>query len=105
MSTSSSAYVHGTTPSGAPGSNGFGQGAFTQGGFSVNYLIGIVNNATISATNKIQILQSRGSAISIADMFDMQMLMNHLQQLSEMSTNVVSTANSAISSMARNVKG
>jgi hypothetical protein len=34
----------------------------------------------------------------------MQMLMNHLSQLSEMATAVVSSANSAISSMARNVK-
>jgi Family of unknown function (DUF5407) len=43
-------------------------------------------------------------SISIADMFEMQMMMNQLSQLSEMSTSIVSASNSAISSMARNVK-
>lgn len=48
---------------------------------------------------------SLADAVSlVADMFAMQMLMNHLSQLSEMSTSVVSAANSAISSMARNIK-
>jgi len=81
------------------------QGNFVEEGFSINFLIGIVNDATISAKRKLEILKARRSAISIADMFDMQMLMNHLSQLSEMSTAVVSASNSAISSMARNVKG
>jgi hypothetical protein len=35
----------------------------------------------------------------------MQMLMNHLSQLSEMSTAVVNASNTAINTMARNVKG
>jgi len=43
-------------------------------------------------------------SVSITDMFEMQMLMNKLSQLREMSSSVVSAANSAISSMARNVK-
>lgn len=81
------------------------QGNFTEQGFNINFLISIVNDATVSAKNKLAILKARRSSISIADMFDMQMLMNHLSQLSEMSTNVVSASNSAISSMARNVKG
>ena len=38
-------------------------------------------------------------------MFEMQMLMNHLSQLEESTTQVVSVVNDAISSMARNVKG
>lgn len=42
--------------------------------------------------------------IRISDMFKMQMLMNRLSQLSEMSSSVVSASNSAISNMARNVK-
>jgi len=45
-----------------------------------------------------------GSEISIADMFEMQMLMNKLSQLSEISTGVVSAGNAAISAMARNIK-
>lgn len=46
----------------------------------------------------------QSESINIRDMFEMQMLMNKLSQLSEMSTGIVSAANSAISSMARNVK-
>lgn len=76
-----------------------------QSGFEVNQLFKVVNDATISAKVKIGLISARRSAISIGDMFEMQMLMNHLSQLSEMATNVVSAANSAIMSMARNVKG
>jgi len=76
-----------------------------QSGFSVTDLFSLVNTATTSAKAKLLQIQSRGSAISIGDMFEMQMLMNHLSQLSEMSTSVVSASNTAISSMARNVKG
>ena len=74
-------------------------------GFDMNQLVTIVTNATTSAQNKLAAIQARRSAISIGDMFDMQMLMNHLSQLSEMTTSVVSAANTSILSMARNVKG
>lgn len=80
------------------------QGSYIEPGFQVDFLLSIVNDATISAKRKLEELKARRSSISIADMFDMQMLMNHLSQLSEMSTNVVSASNSAIQSMARNVK-
>lgn len=76
----------------------------SQVGFVVGDLFKIVNDATLSARSKLQIIKSKRSAISIADMFEMQMLMNHLSQLTEMSTNVVSASNAAIQSMARNVK-
>lgn len=76
-----------------------------QSGFSVKNLFSLVNVATTSAKAKLLQIQQRRSAISIGDMFEMQMLMNHLSQLSEMSTSVVSASNTAISSMARNVKG
>jgi hypothetical protein len=89
---------------GGGSSPGF-QGNYVEEGFKVDFLISIVNDATVSAKRKLEILKARRSSISIADMFDMQMLMNHLSQLSEMSTAVVSASNSAISSMARNVKG
>lgn len=81
------------------------QGNFKESGFSINFLLNIVNDATISAKTKLAELKARRSSISIADMFDMQMLMNHLAQLSEMSSSVVSASNSAIMSMARGVKG
>jgi hypothetical protein len=76
-----------------------------QSGFGVQTLFKIVHDATISAKTKLLEIKGRRSAISIGDMFEMQMLMNHLSQLSEMSTAVVSASNSAIGSMARNVKG
>jgi hypothetical protein len=74
-------------------------------GFNVGDLFHLVDNATRSAQAKLLEIQQRRSAISIGDMFEMQMLMNHLSQLSEMATNVVSASQSAIMDMARNVKG
>ncbi len=80
-------------------------GTHAHSGFEVNQLFKVVHNATISAKVKIGLISARRSAISIGDMFEMQMLMNHLSQLSEMASNVVAAANSAIMTMARNVKG
>lgn len=76
-----------------------------QSGFGVQSLFKLISDATVSAKTKLQEIKNRRSAISIGDMFEMQMLMNHLSQLSEMSTNVVAASNAAISSMARNLKG
>lgn len=76
-----------------------------QSGFGVQSLFKIVSDATVSAKTKLLEIKNRRSAISIGDMFEMQMLMNHLTQLSEISTNVVAASNAAISSMARNIKG
>jgi hypothetical protein len=47
---------------------------------------------------------TRRDEVNIADMFAMQMQMNKLSQLSEMSAGIVSATNSAIASMARNIK-
>lgn len=80
-------------------------GSNVQSGFSVKALFTAINNATISAKSKLSAIKGRRSAISIGDMFEMQMLMNHLSQLSEMATSVVSAANSSIADMARNLKG
>jgi hypothetical protein len=76
-----------------------------QSGFSVNVLFKVIADAVASAKTKLSEIKTRKSSISIGDMFEMQMLMNHLSQLSEMSTNVVAASNAAISSMARNLKG
>lgn len=80
-------------------------GSNVQSGFSVQVLFQLLNTATVSAKAKLEEIQKQRSAISIGDMFEMQMLMNHLSQLSEMATAVVSASNTAINSMARNVKG
>ena len=63
-----------------------------------------IKQAIADVQAKLGLLKQRGEQISIVDMFQMQMLMNHLSQLSEMSTSVLSASNSAIASMARNVK-
>lgn len=76
-----------------------------QSGFGIQTLFKVIHDATISAKTKLLEIKNRRSSISIGDMFEMQMLMNHLSQLSEMSTAIVSASNSAIASMARNVKG
>lgn len=80
------------------------QGSNRMSGFDVSILFHLVHDATISAKTKLLEIKDRRSSISIGDMFEMQMLMNHLAQLSEMSTNLVSAANQAIQGMARNVK-
>jgi hypothetical protein len=76
-----------------------------QSGFGIQTLFKVVSDATVSAKTKLLEIKNRRSAISIGDMFEMQMLMNHLSQLSEMATNVVAASNAAVTSMARNIKG
>lgn len=73
--------------------------------FSAKGLIELVAQETNRVQNKVNSLQSAGDSISITDMFEMQLAMNKLSQCSEMSTSVVSSANQAIISVTRNVKG
>lgn len=63
-----------------------------------------VADQTAQVQAKVNQLQANGDE-SIASTFKQQMLMNRLSQMSEMSASVVSSSNSAIASMARNVKG
>jgi hypothetical protein len=64
-----------------------------------------IQDATSAVAGKLAQLRSeRETIITVVETFEMGMLMNRLSQLSEMSTSVVSASNSAISSMARNVK-
>jgi hypothetical protein len=81
---------------------GYGDGGVREG-FKVDDLFGLINTATKQVAAKLKEMQGTDD-VSIPNMFEMQMLMNHLSQLSEMSTGVVSASNTAISSMARNVK-
>jgi len=69
-----------------------------------SYLIDAVNALSAVAKSKIAAIRSKKSAMSIADMFDLQMTMNQLSQFSEMSTSVISSMNTSIGSMARNIK-
>ncbi len=74
--------------------------------FQTDALVSMLEDATKIVKDKLVELQKRAkSGISIPDMFDMQMLMNKLAQLSEMCTSVVAASNTSIMSMARNIKG
>jgi hypothetical protein len=72
-------------------------------GFS--YLIDEINRLSAQAKSMIIAIRSKKSAMSIADMFDLQMAMNKLSQFSEMSTSIISAMNTSSNSIARNVKG
>lgn len=78
---------------------------FTAAKKGVNFsaLVSAIEDLTAVAKSKIAMIRSKRSAMSIADMFDLQMAMNRLSQLSEMSTSVISSMNNSISSMAKNV--
>ena len=67
-------------------------------------LLSIVITEQNAVKTKLSAIREAKSSISIADMFDMQMRMNKLSQLSEMVTSVVSASNSAINTMARGIK-
>jgi hypothetical protein len=76
-----------------------------KGAVDFKVLVDQIEQLTAMAKSKIAQIRSKGSAMSIGDMFDLQMAMNKLQQFSEMSTSVISAMNTSINSMARNVKG
>ncbi len=82
----------------------FGGDINSREGFNAAALIEAVARETRDVKEKLEVIKSKGSSISIADMFEMQMKMNKLNQLSEMSSGVVAASNSAISSAARNIK-
>lgn len=72
--------------------------------FDAKGLLNLVAKRTQEVQARVDQLKASGEAISIADMFDMQMAMNKLSQSSEMATSVVSSANQAIISVTRNIK-
>ena len=69
-----------------------------------SYLVDAINELSAAAKSQIANIRSKKSAMSIADMFDLQMTMNKLNQFSEMSSSVISSANTSVMSMARNLK-
>ena len=74
-----------------------------QNGIDKQALVEIVSDLTVQTQSKLDHIRAQGSSVSIGDMFDMQMIMNRLSQMSEMVTSVMSGMNSAILSMARNM--
>jgi hypothetical protein len=73
-------------------------------GVSFSALVSAIEDLTAVAKSKIAMIRSKRSAMSISDMFDLQMSMNNLSQLSEMSTSVISSMNQSIVDMAKNVR-
>lgn len=69
------------------------------------YLVDMIEQLTITAKSKIARIRSQKSAMSIGDMFDLQMAMNKLSQFSEMSTSIISAMNTAINSVSRKISG
>lgn len=80
-------------------------GAMQQQGMSLNTLLRMVNDSTVSANAKLEHMRQQRSTVSIPEMLSMQMLMNNLSQMSEMATSIVSASNTAIMSQARGIKG
>lgn len=78
--------------------------AENQTGYQVKDLFNLLNEEVLNVRQQLQKIQSNKENISIADMFEMQMMMNHLSQVSEMSTAVVQQSNTAIQSMTRAMK-
>ncbi len=83
----------------------FAQNTTTPLAFSTEDLWATITAETDAAKAQLAAIQAKLEAVSVADMFEMQTLMNRLSELSEMSSAIVSAANSALSSMERNVKG
>jgi hypothetical protein len=71
---------------------------------NVGDLMNSVSTATDAARDKLATAGRAENAISIGDMFEMQMLMNHLSQVSEASSNIVGASNNASAGMVRNLK-
>ena len=72
--------------------------------FQSQALLEIVARETRKAQAKIdEMKDATDDNVNISDMFAMQMQMNRLSQLSEMSTSVVSAANNAIKAMAQHL--
>lgn len=68
-------------------------------------LVDFIDELTTDTVNKIRSIRGKGSSMAIADMFDLQMSMNKLQQASDMTSGVVGAVNAAISTINRNLKG
>jgi len=68
-------------------------------------LIDFISSLSDDASQMIAQIRSKKSAMSVADMFQLQMAMNKLSQSTEMSSGMVAAINGAISAINRNLKG
>lgn len=77
----------------------------TEASFNLVQLLALVNQVQNDAKTKLNSISNLQSSVSISDMFAMQMLMNHLSQMSEMAAAVVTALNTAMNSLTRGIKG
>lgn len=74
-------------------------------GSAFQQLVSTVSAASAEVQAKLAELQQQPTdGISIGDMLEMQMLMNQLTQLSEITSNLAAASNEAIAAIARNMK-
>lgn len=73
--------------------------------FSLDQLIKLINQVSEDAKQNLNAISQKASTVSIGDMFKMQMLMNHLSQMGEMASAVVSAVNNSMNSLTRGIKG
>jgi hypothetical protein len=72
---------------------------------NVGDLMNSSSTATDAARDKLSTMGGSKDTVSIGNMFEMQMLMNHLSQVAEVSRDVVGASHGAILNTARNMKG
>jgi exo-beta-1,3-glucanase (GH17 family) len=77
----------------------------TSDGDRFSEMLRSMQEQSAAVQKQLDSMRAKGDSISVPDMFEMQMLMNKLSQMSEMSTGILSASNAAIASMARNIKG
>jgi len=73
--------------------------------FGFKPLLALTDQVSNDVKQQLALLQSKQSAVSITDMLQMQMLMNHLSQMSEMAASVVQALNTSMNSLTRGIKG
>ncbi len=73
-------------------------------GIQCEELVAIINEEMCKVKDQVRALKAQGDQVSIGDMFELQMRMNHLSQISEAGTQFVSATHQALISMARNLK-
>jgi hypothetical protein len=79
--------------------------AKASGNISVNHLIDAIREGQAAVKDKLtHLFPAKDDDVSIANMFEMEMLKNHFSQISDMPSNVVSPSNAAIAGMARNFR-
>lgn len=79
--------------------------AGSMSGFSIEGLKDKIQDASDAVKAQLAKFDTPNEEINIKDMFEMQIKMNHLNQLSDMTSGVVAATNAAIKTMTSNMRG